>query len=1270
MASISALSRDHARPDIESIRALVISINEYILELLANTESWNSLKSKCTSRLSTQTHIYFEFADHSVLSNLYWGIEGIEAAVQAQCPAEKATLLRNSEGMLQVPALLDEYGVTAGIRNCYLVCCAYFYLSVVKKLQDDEWQAAMHFLQALLVSPRLVQEEFELDLARSLFCSSIMSVMEALGGSRSASDKSIRNFNEHNFDEAITQSARRYKHWLMYYQVMLHGDTPQWHHRSKDTSALEDKSHCFSQTVTNRSDSSNSIEQGSCFQNYEKVHPLDPMVCVLDNTAKQLNQAPESKTENKRHDECASMHCLGELLMESESDTPTSVTSSYYYDSKGGELEAPCSTLSSMYTTMFVPPDLQDQLHDGVNASNWFSGRLDLCISGDRENLWSCHLQECSSLKSQQPCKAQVIEQEVPTALRRSSFLQHKRSTWQKQNSNRPKGDSGKDLELMAILEKAVPKLYLSEGLVKCEDYSIEVTTIYELLDNKRGARYTMLKDVILNQLLKALSTSKEERIIRASVSILTSIISVNMSALEELKMKGLQLCDLANALKQKVHEAAILIYLINPSPTEIKTLELLPSLVDVVCTSSRYKEKPKSLLLTPPAASLMMIEVLVTAFDCATNNMHLSAISSPHILCRILDLASGSNSEEYFSLAKVLIKCMQFDGQCRKYVSQSVAVAPFQCLLQSNKEHAKFTALEFFHEILCVPRSSAISVMHRIQKEGGAEIVEILEHCVQTLQSDYQLLAANILLQLETLENPSGTSVFREESMKIILKSLASEEGSSTQQLSAFILANIGGTYAWTGEPYTVAWLVKKAGLSSLHHCNMIKNFDWLDDSLQDAGIDSWSGKVAKGFLSSGKPIFRALNKGLNSKIKKISLDSLTVAAWLGFEVAKCPNGIRHSACNILFNGIEHFLHPGSELEERLLACLCIYNYASGRGMQKLFHFSEGVRESLRRLSSVIWMAEELHRVADYYLPNGSRISCVHKQILEANCSSSGSVTALVYYRGLLCSGCSNGSIKVWDIEGQSATLLWHMKEHKKAVTCFALFESGESLISGSVDKTIRVWKVVERKLECIEVVTMKEPIRKLETYGQMIVVITQGHRIKILDPSRAVKDVCKTKKVKCMIAVQGKLYIGCMDSSIQELAMTNNREREIKAPTKFWRMQQKPINSIVVYKDWLYSGSSTIEGSKLKECRVRYNPQFSTAPEKGGSVIHMGVVEDFVYINGSSSTSTIQIWLRGSQQKVGRISAGSKITSLLTANDIILCGTEKGLIKGWIPL
>lgn len=241
------------------------------------------------------------------------------------------------------------------------------------------------------------------------------------------------------------------------------------------------------------------------------------------------------------------------------------------------------------------------------------------------------------------------------------------------------------------------------------EEYIVNTASIFESLIGSSGTNYGSLKDVILDELLIVISTSKEEKELRASVSILTTIVSRNKSIIEDVKKKGLRLCDLASALKRNVYEAAILIYLINPSPIDIKTLELLPILVDIVCTSSQscYKsnKQEESLLMTPHAASLMIIEELVTSFDYATNNMHLEAISSPHFLSGLLEVARNDNLEEFFSLTTILIKCMQFDSQCRKYVSQFTPLAPFLHLLDVENIHAKCMALEYFHEILCIPR-------------------------------------------------------------------------------------------------------------------------------------------------------------------------------------------------------------------------------------------------------------------------------------------------------------------------------------------------------------------------------------------------------------------------------------------------------------------------------------------------------------------------------------------------------------------------------------
>lgn len=89
--------------------------------------------------------------------------------------------------------------------------------------------------------------------------------------------------------------------------------------------------------------------------------------------------------------------------------------------------------------------------------------------------------------------------------------------------------------------------------------------------------------------------------------------------------------------------------------------------------------------------------------------------------------------------------------------------------------------------------------------------------------------------------EDASAKCIHREQAVDALLEPLTCEENTVTQSLSAFILSNLGGTFSWTGESYTAAWLVKKSGLTSLDHKNMIRNCDFRDQSLQ-AGFCSSS--------------------------------------------------------------------------------------------------------------------------------------------------------------------------------------------------------------------------------------------------------------------------------------------------------------------------------------------------------------------------------------------------------------------------------------------
>ncbi|XP_020276474.1 putative E3 ubiquitin-protein ligase LIN-1 isoform X2 [Asparagus officinalis] len=826
-------------------------------------------------------------------------------------------------------------------------------------------------------------------------------------------------------------------------------------------------------------------------------------------------------------------------------------------------------------------------------------------------------------------------------------------------------------IELLGKFEKAVSSLCITDGTGCGTDGDLEVRTLWELLNNKTEVKYSSVKQEIFDQLMTMISTSRKEKVIRASVSIMSVLISEDKTIVEGIKRKDLHLYYLASALKKNVHEAAIVIYMLNPSPSEIKSLELLPALVEVACNSNSQKKESISLPLTPTAASIAMIEILVTSFDYVTNNIHLAAISSPKILSKFVNVAMNKNLEEGTALTAIFVRCMRLNGNCKKFLSQITPVDPFLHLLRSNESRAKSAALEYFHEILRIPRSSAIHLLHRIRQQGGASIMHTLMNCVQQAELKHRILAANLLFHLDILVGSNSKRRFREEAMQVLLETVTCEDNSNAQLLSALILSNVGGTYSWTGESYTAAWLAKKTGLTSAHHKNMFRNIDWFDPCLQDSEICAWSSKVARAVIKFGTSVFNSLGKGIRSNTKSVQRECLIAIAWLGNEMALIgQSNLRYSACEILLNEVASFLHPGSELEERVLACLCVYNYTSGKAKQKLLNFSEGLRESLRRLSGVTWMAEELLNVTEFFLPNQPRVSCVHTQSLEIGQSGNGAVTALIFYKGQLHAGYSDGSIKVWDIKGQRTILVWEVKEHKRPVTCFALSNQGDSLLSGSVDKTIRVWKMMNKKLECVEVIHMKESIQKVASYGEKIFVVTQSKGLKVWDSSRRIQIICKNKHVKSLDVAQGKVYIGFTDSSMQEVDITEDHKIEIRAPENSWRRKNKPINSTIVYKGWLYCAGAVVEGSSIKEWRRHRKPRFSITMSRGTKVRAMAVVEDFIYLNCSSSPSIIQIWLREHQQKLGRLSVGSKITSLLTANDIVLCGSEAGLIKGWIPL
>ncbi|KAL8196127.1 hypothetical protein R6Q57_025127 [Mikania cordata] len=868
MASTSSSSSSsiHESIDPDLLNLLVTLINNHINSLISNPQSRKILSAKCTSNLEIHRHNSSDFNEQSVLSNLYWGIQNVEDAIELKCWKQ----IQTSEKMLQAPASLNENAITGGLSNAYLVCCAYFYLCMVGKMQADVLQVAVYFLQAVVVSPEVVRTELAPELYQTVVELCIEPLRPGLGD---------------GFD-GVVLGAKTFKAWLMYHQVISYGRSPllmkRNSHEPKNTKAC----------ITSSSKSYHHHHQNVNLLMDDQSHQNSHAAIVEGSVSKKVYERSDIRR-------------LQDLLMEDQSDTHSS-----------------CSGIID-----FADDDFEVKWNQGC-ADKFSSSLGTLCVAADEQpEFWNC-LEDHKEESTWENFQLSQREYFKGNSTRRDEFL------FSGENSYR--------VEQAEIVQKVISKLCFSEGVRKREDdndeeddsTTAEITTVYEMLANKPGLKYSLLKDVILDQLLMALSTSKEQGVTRASVSVLSSIISSNRSVIDEIKKKGLNLNDLAKALKKDVYEAAVLIYLINPSPNEIKTLELMPSLVKIICSPGCSKSGLKSLPVTPQSASLIIIQVLVTAFDYSTNNTHLAAIVLPKVISCLVNVPRKGKLEEIMSLAAILVKCMRFDGKCRRHILQFTPSSPFVSLILSNHNHAILAGLEFYHELLKMPRSSSISLLQKLREEGGINIVCVLMLAIQQTQQKYKLLAASLLLQLDVLEESVDKILNTEVAIQTLMELVTFEENMDAHKLAASILSNIGGTYAWSGEPYTIAWLVKKAGLNSILHKNTIKNIDWSDEMLQENMTEIWCGKVARHILKLGNPVFYALKDGLRSKNTKISRDCLTTIAWIGCEIVKGPDDLRILACDILLSTIEQYVHPGMGLEERLLACLCIYNYTFGRGM------------------------------------------------------------------------------------------------------------------------------------------------------------------------------------------------------------------------------------------------------------------------------------------------------------------------------------------------
>ncbi|KAF2317479.1 hypothetical protein GH714_022651 [Hevea brasiliensis] len=182
------------------------------------------------------------------------------------------------------------------------------------------------------------------------------------------------------------------------------------------------------------------------------------------------------------------------------------------------------------------------------------------------------------------------------------------------------------------------------------------------------------------------------------------------------------------------------------------------------------------------------------------------------------------------------------------------------------------------------------------------------------------------------------------------------------------------------------------------------------------------------------------------------------------------------------------------------------------------------------------------------------------------------GQVYALAVYKDLLFAGTANGDILLWEgsFEANPFAMVAPLRELKKAVVCLNICSGVNSLYSGSMDNTVKVWDL--ETVQCKQTLNgHKDVVMSLLSWDQCLLTYSLDHTMKFwiareggkLEPVDMHEEKSGILKVFGMQDAKGRPIVlcSCNDNCVHlyELDSFNEMDR-IFAENKVREIQRGP--------------------------------------------------------------------------------------------------------------
>ncbi|KAM6583195.1 hypothetical protein CsatB_010197 [Cannabis sativa] len=824
-------------------------------------------------------------------------------------------------------------------------------------------------------------------------------------------------------------------------------------------------------------------------------------------------------------------------------------------------------------------------------------------------------------------------------------------------------------------LRHAISNLCTSEILKESETAVLRIERFWQEANMEHDIQIMLSKPPVVNGFVEILFNSVDSKVLRATIFLLSELGSRDKAVIQTLTQVDSDVECIAALLRKGLTEAIVLIYLLRTSILDLTKLDLVDSLLMAINNKERDLF---NMCVKPKTAAVILLGQVFESCDETTAASVVNSMVSGKEIESVVDCLGAESSEERIATVGILVKCMQVDGKCRNIIADKAELAPVLESLMGPNDGERFEMINFLSELVKLKRRTFNDqILHIIKDEGPLSTMHALLVYLQTAPDDQCPTVAGLLLQLDLLTEPRKMSIYREEAIDTLISCLRNTEFPGVQLAAAETIMSLQGSFTTSGKSLTRATLLKRAGLDKSY--NNLVRIDQLssfsaeaEESLQEEekAAENWERKMASVLVSHEFGLlFEALSEGLRSTDSELCSTCFISATWLVDMLKTLPDtGVRGAARVCLLKRFASIFKSSRNTEEKILSLLALSSFIQEpEGLHELTSYLKDIFKGLRVLRKSTPLALEMLKMV-FEGQDSSADLWSHKQLVQVDCSENGEVLSLVSFKEKIFSGHSDGTIKVWTGKGSILHLIQEIREHTKAVTSLTILPAAEKLYSGSLDRTSRVWSISDKAIHCIQVHDMKDQVLSLVISNTVYCFIPHGSGVKVHSGNGSSKLLNGSKHVKCLALVQGKLYCGCQDNSIQEIDLATETVGTIQIGSRKLLGKASPVHALQIYGEHIYAASTSLDGTVVKILSTSdYNIVGSLVTTLEVRV--MAISSELIYLG--CKKGSVEIWNREKLNRIDTLQTGSNCRVLCMALDsteeVLVFGTSDGQIQAW---